>query len=251
MTTGTPQLQLTSAETATELDFRVTIGEREVPGTLWRPGAATGAPLLAMQHGGSGHRRDATSCQLARVLVEQIGCAVLVIDGPVHGERRRDWTSSGEVPRERMLEEFIRFWEADGAIDRVVEDWRAAIDAVEAAGLADTRRLGWIGMSMGCAYGVPLCAVEHRIQFAALGMFGLNWAHAERLRLDAAQITCPVMFHVQTKDEFFPLDQQRALFDAIGSADKRWREYPGTHGAPAPAQLADLIGYLSEAFSGF
>jgi alpha-beta hydrolase superfamily lysophospholipase len=47
----------------------------------------------------------------------------------------------------------------------------------------------------------------------------------------ASQITCPVLFLVQTDDELVPVDKAIAMFRAIGSKDKRMHAHPGAHSA--------------------
>ena len=84
--------------------------------------------------------------------------------------------------------------------------------------------VGYWGVSLGSAIGVPLVAAEPRITAAVLGLMG-----HETLAEAAARITVPVEFVLQWDDELVPRESGLALFDAIGSATKTLHANPGRH----------------------
>ena len=97
---------------------------------------------------------------------------------------------------------------------------------------------------MGTVLGLPFVASDPRISAAVLGACGLIGSgaarsrFAERLRADAPNVACPVLFMVQWDDEIFDREGALELFDTIGSADKRMHVHPGKHGA-FPQEAAD------------
>ncbi len=224
-------------------DFTVQGPDGVVPATLWTARRPAPAPLTLLQHGGPFHKRHERSDQLAEAVAERTGGAVLLIDGPVHGRRRSD---APDV--ETMLAAFEKHWREDPGIDGMVSDWRTALDAVLEQGWADPNRVAWFGMSMGTAYGIPLCAAEPRLKAAVMGMWGVDWGHEARLLESARAMTTPTLFQIKSEDEFFPARGQRVLFDAIGSPNKCLHTYPGGHSLTAPGQLDALLGFLARAF---
>lgn len=213
-----------------------------VPATFWNADLADSPPpVVLVQHGGPFHTRHEQSDSLARTIVERLDSAVLLIDGPIHGRRRTD-----ELGPQDMLAAFRQYWSEDGGIDDMVSDWTAALDTVLDRGWADQERVAWLGVSMGTAYGIPLCAACDRIKGAALGMWGLGWGNDEILIREARRMTTPALFQIKDRDEFFGTRSQRDLFDALGSADKCLRTFAGGHSLTAPGQLDQLLGFIAE-----
>jgi len=89
---------------------------------------------------------------------------------------------------------------------------------------------------MGTMFGLPYVASEPRIVAAVLGMCALRGtsidrSHIEgRLALDAGNVTCPLIFHVQWDDERFDRQSAFELYAMLGSTDKRLQATPGLHG---------------------
>jgi dienelactone hydrolase len=223
-------------------EFLLDVAGRRVPGVVWTPAARPSGeiPLVLVGHGGSQHKQADAVLDVARPLVQQHGFAVAAIDGPVHGTRRGDL---GTDPA-KVIGEFRSLWNEDPRIDEMVADWRAALNALVAQPGIDAGAVGWFGLSMGTAYGVPLCAAEPRIRAALLGMWGTSHPHGERLLADAAKIDCPVLFQRKLGDERFTPQGQQALFGALGSREKEIRTYEGGHVNPAGPQLADGLEFL-------
>jgi dienelactone hydrolase len=84
--------------------------------------------------------------------------------------------------------------------------------------------VGYFGISMGTAIGVPLVAVEPRITAA---VFGLHWPDV--LAEKAKQITIPIEFDMQWDDERIPREAGLTLFDAFASKEKTLHANAGKH----------------------
>jgi dienelactone hydrolase len=82
--------------------------------------------------------------------------------------------------------------------------------------------VGFWGISQGARVGLPLLAAEPRITAAVLGL-------ADGPVGSAPLVTAPVLFYVQSDDDLVQPDACRALFHALGSADKTLVENPGGH----------------------
>jgi dienelactone hydrolase len=211
-----------------ERRFDVRRGSRVVPGLLWTPPQAEGPrPLVLIGHGAAGSKREDYVVALGRRLVRHLGYATAAIDGPVHGDRRNGSDGGPDAP----LLEFAQAWSTNPDLtDDMVGDWRAALDALQEDPDVGKGAVGYWGLSMGTILGLPLVAAEGRIGVAVLGLMALVGPTENRLRADAATLECPVLFLMQWDDELFHRDGVLALFDAIGTADKRLHVQTGRHG---------------------
>jgi hypothetical protein len=82
--------------------------------------------------------------------------------------------------------------------------------------------VGLWGLSQGTRVGLPLLAAEPRIVAAVLGL-------ADAPMASARLVTAPVLFYAQSDDDLVDPEACRALFAALGSADKTIVENPGGH----------------------
>lgn len=222
-------------------NFAVTANGRTVPGVIWtREGDEGPRPLVLVGHGGSQHKEDSGVTDIAYPLVGEAGFAVAAIDGPVHGDRRL----SGSVSPGQVIQDFRKLWVDNPSMEEMAQDWSATIDFLAALPEIKADAIGWFGISMGTAYGLPVCATDKRIRAALLGMWGTSHAHGARLVEIAQKVSCPVLFHRKTEDERFTQEGQRALYDAIGSEEKQFHDYPGLHINPQGAQLDDALHFL-------
>jgi len=121
----------------------------------------------------------------------------------------------------------------------------AALDHVRATRRWPDLPVGYIGVSMGTAYGIPYLASDRRVQAAAIGLWSTNYAASGHLSGFAAQIRCPVWFTQQWDDEFFDREGTAQLFDALGTRDKRLVAYPGPHRALEGERLDDAVDFLA------
>ena len=135
----------------------------------------------------------------------------------------------------------------DVVLDRSADEWRASIDVLGDLEIVDTNSLGYVGMSMGTRFGLPLGAIlGDRVRCVAFGKFGLQQTplmpkgldSPERVARDARRITATALFHMQWHDDVFPRDGQLALFDLLGSSDKQLIAYSGTHGQTKPEAVS-------------
>jgi len=99
---------------------------------------------------------------------------------------------------------------------------------------------------------VPLVAAEKRVKAAVLGLMGISGPAHYRPTVEAAarSIDCPVMFIAQLEDELFPREEQSALFDALGTKDKRLHANPGLHAAVPMEELRHSREFLNRYLAG-
>lgn len=218
-----------------------TVGD--IPGVLWSPttatdtaadnatGTATGpAPLILMGHGGGTHKKWPAMTGRARLLVTA-GFHVACIDAPGHGDRPRTAHDEQEIA---ALYAARAAGEPEGPVvvrynahlaERAVPEWRTTLDALEQLPeIGAQSPVGYYGLNMGTAIGVPLAAAEPRITAA---VFGLHWPEA--LAETARRITIPIEFALQWDDEHIPRASGLALFDAFASKEKTLHANTGAH----------------------
>ncbi|SNS70160.1 dienelactone hydrolase family protein [Actinomadura mexicana] len=218
----------TSSDGVLERDF--TLGE--ITGALWTPASGTDRlPLVLMGHGGGQHGKAPAMAGRAHRIVTGCGFAVAAIDAPGHGGRPRTARDEREIAAMR------RAMSADEPVgpivgrynahlaERAVPEWRATLDALqELPEIGAGGPVGYLGLSLGSAIGVPLVAAEPRISAAVLGLFWL-----ESLVETAERITVPIEFLLQWDDELIPRESGLALFDAFASKEKTLHANTGAH----------------------
>jgi pimeloyl-ACP methyl ester carboxylesterase len=214
----------------------------DVPGVLWSPArAAAGAPLLLMGHGGGLHKRAAGLVARARKAVVRDGFHVAAIDSPGHGERPRSqedqqWVAAMLRARERgePLAPTITPFNTSLA-ERAVPEWQRTIDALQSLPeIGDAAPIGYSGMTLASAIGIPLAVADPRIRAAIFG--GVFVYHA---MLDAArQLTIPIEFLLPWDDDEIDRESGFALFDAFASEQKTLLAFPGSH-FHVPAERID------------
>ena len=221
--------------------FDLKVDAEVVPGIRWRPEGAAGAPTptILIGHGGTQHKRVPNVLGLARRFVRHLGVTAVALDAPGHGDRVTD-PAAAEAARKRLES---RIAARTGAMDLSpeeakawvartrdgVKEWRALVDDLEAGGQHDGR-LGYWGVSMGTAIGLPFVAAEPRVQAAVLGLAGIsNRPGADDFEAAARSLSIPILFLFQWDDELMSRESGLALFDAIGSKEKTMHINPGGH----------------------
>jgi cephalosporin-C deacetylase-like acetyl esterase len=218
----------TSSNGVVERDFVV----GEIPGVLWSPASGSDrAPLVLMGHGGGQHKKAPAMAGRAHRLVTDGGFTVATIDAPGHGDRPRTATDEREVAALREataagepIGPIVERYNADIA-ERAVPEWQAVLDALqELPEIGADGPVGYYGLHMGTAIGVPLAAAESRITAAVFGVF---WP--ESLSEAAKRITVPIEFALQWDDENIERQAGLALFDAFASKEKTLHANAGAH----------------------
>lgn len=228
----------TSDDGVVERDFLV----GDVPGVLWSPeNARPGTPLLLMGHGGGLNKRAPGLVARARDAVVRDGFAVASIDAPGHGDRPRSAEDQQWV--ERMMAEraagrpiasVVAGFNASLA-DRAVPEWQATIDALqELPEIGAGAPIGYSGMALASAIGIPLAAADARIKAAIFGGVLVD----EALTLAARQVTIPLEFLLPWDDAEIDRASGLALFDEFGSTTKTLLAFPGSH-FTVPAEQLD------------
>ncbi|MEV4351067.1 alpha/beta hydrolase [Actinoplanes sp. NPDC049596] len=215
----------TSADGIRERDF--TVGD--VPGVLWSPaGADSPTPLILMGHGGGNHKKSPAMTGRAELLIKA-GCSVAVLDAPGHGDRPRTAHDDHEIA---ALFAARAAGAPEGPIvvrynlhlaEQAVPEWQRTLDALDKT--IEFTQVGYFGLNMATATGIPLIARDPRITAAVLGQF---WP-APTLLEAARRITIPIEFALQWHDEHIPRQDGLALFDAFASPEKTLHANAGTH----------------------
>jgi dienelactone hydrolase len=235
---------VTSDVAESRLDLEVE--GRRVPGVLWRPTTADGSePLVLAGHGGGfgtdGHKRVDSIVRLARRLATAHGIATLAIDQPGCGDR--DGAAEEQARRRRMTvqEAVASLWTKD-LVEEMIGDWHAMLDHLgEHEGLGHTG-VGYWGLSGGTTFGLPLVATERRISAAVLGLNG----DVPLMQAYAPDVTCPVTWMMNLDDRFMTRDSCLALFERLGSEEKRVLAYPGDHGEHLDDAIPDWARWFAD-----
>lgn len=218
--------------------FTVACAGEQVPAVLWAPEGAKGPrPLVLMGHGGSQHKKIESLRIRAHQYARRLGYATLAIDAPGHGDRisreeaARNMAEvgarvSGQVAADWTPERLRQMGER---MKKAVPEWKAALDAAQAIDFVGADGpVGYWGVSMGTAIGVPFVAAEPRIACAVFGLAGLRPGATEMAEA-AAKITIPLEFVFQWDDAVASREHGIALFEAFASKEKTMHINPGGH----------------------
>jgi len=230
--------------TATE--FVLTVEGRTVPGVLWAPDTCVApVPLLLAGHGGGfgfgGSRHSESNVDVATILAEEFGIATVAIDQPGCGDRPGAEEEQARR-REMSIDDAIASLWTDDLVMELAVDWRAAVDHAQGPLGLGIGPLAYYGVSGGTTFGLPLVATEPRIVVAVLG---LNSA-VPLMTKYAPQVTCPVLYLQSLDDTFMSRDASLALFDQLGSKDKRVHAHPGNHGEFPIDENDDIARFIAK-----
>jgi dienelactone hydrolase len=203
-----------------------------IPGVLWTPADAAGPrPLILLAHGGGQHKKAPGMVARGRRYAAGCGFAAVSIDAPGHGDRPR---TEGDQQFVARLRELMAAGQPVGPhvtrhnaelAAQAVPEWQSVLDALRKdARQADGGPVGYWGVSLGTAIGLPLAAAEPRIGAAVFGCLG-----HETLTEAAARVTVPVEFLLQWDDALVPRESGLALFDALASPEKSLHANSGDH----------------------
>ena len=222
----------------TRRSFCVSVAGEPVPGVIWAPEGASGPrPLILMGHGGSQHKKTPGIRTRAARYAQKLGYATLAIDAPGHGDRisRAEAVTlmretgarvTGQVPSGWTPERLRMMAKRTSA---AVPEWKAALDLAQSFDFVGAGGpVGYWGVSMGTAIGVPFVSQEPRITCAVLGLAGLRPGAAD-FEAAAKAITIPVEFVFQWEDAVAPRETGLALFNAFASKEKTLHVNPGGH----------------------
>ncbi len=217
---------------------------RRVPALVLTPEDASGQrPVVLLGHGVADSKDDPKMLSIARWLVRRERWAVVLIDGPVHGERRSgegaDVSQEGRVALGKPE-----------TYEEMTDDWRRTLDACGELPDVGNQRAAYLGFSMGTLLGVPMVAAEPRFRCAVFAIGGTIGERQPNLLTRAAeQIERPVLLINQSEDASFSREAAFRLYDAM-SGPKRIFFYPGGHSA-VPREAMDrarefLRGHLAD-----
>jgi pimeloyl-ACP methyl ester carboxylesterase len=226
-----------------ERRFEVCVAERSVPGILWLPadGVPGPRPLVLIGHGATLHKRVDHIVAVAHLLVRDHGFAAAAIDAPGHGDRNTD-PGADDI---QLFSDFLAEWSRPGSTDDVIAEWKATLDGLRDLDEVGDGPLGYWGLSMGTIYGIPFVASEPRVQAAVFGLLGLLGPTRDRLEADGRALSCSTLFIQQWHDQLVPREQSFALFDILGSVDKRLHAHPGEHAAVPAEELVFSVDFLA------
>jgi dienelactone hydrolase len=227
----------TNEDGVVEHRFDLTVGDEVVPGIRWLPQQPDQPhPTVLIGHGGTQHKRVPNILALGQRLARS-GYGAVAIDAPGHGDRMTDADREMQDARRRATQESggqrppmsseARRALAERAPAHVAE-WKAVLDALEQQPGSADGPFGYWGLSMGCAFGLPLVATEPRISAAVLGLAGL-WDGNEAQLKAARSVSIPILFLFQWDDELMTRESGLALWDALGSERKTLHINPGGH----------------------
>lgn len=248
---------------------------RAVPAILLAPeGAAGPRPAVLIGHGAGGDKKSEPFPAIGRVFVRRCGWASVIIDGPIHGERR----PPGLDDPVRHFAEVRKLMGRRETYEAVAADWRGVVDALGELADVGNQQVGYIGFSMGTVMGVPAVAAEPRIRCAVFCIGGVaRPGGAEALvrnlggdprglpsqEVEAA--TAPrnsylletaarigqrqVLMLNQSEDEAFSREGTFQLYDAL-TGPKRIMFFPGTHVQMPRESINQAVLFFREHLAG-
>lgn len=218
-----------TADGVRERDF--TLGE--ITGVLWTPETAVeAAPLILMGHPGGLHKKARGLVDRARTYVTTCGYTAASIDAPGHGDRPRaeqdqQWVAAMFAAREagEPIGPIVAEYN-ESLAERAVPEWQATLDALTALPEIGTETpVGFSGMTLASATGIPLAAIDPRIRAAVFGGVLVY----DALTSAARKVTIPIQFILPWDDPEIDRRSQLELYDAFGSKEKSLHANPGSH----------------------
>jgi dienelactone hydrolase len=199
--------------------FEITsANDQRVPGLLFRPATdAQPGPTILVAHPATLDKASeyitGPAQQWARA-----GATCITIDQAGHGER-----ASGPV----SIEEFRRFplRQARQSVQTAI-DWMRVVDYLETRDDVDSRRLGFVGFSMGGRRGAAFVGLDQRVSAAVFCISGAatgtptNDAEQQAKHIADPLTFAPMMNQATlvvagTRDDVVPPDAARQFFDAM------------------------------------
>lgn len=239
-----------SVDGVVERDF--TVGD--VPGVLWAPESGpSDGPLILIGHGSGFHKRAPGVVGRARHYVATYGFRAAAIDAPGHGDRDRSeqdtrWDEARE--RARAAGESLGPVVAEyyGSLaERSVPEWRATLDALLALPeIGPDSGVGYEGMTLASAIGIPLVAAEPRIGAAVFGGI-FAW---EPLLEAARRIGVPIQYLVAWDDPVVDRQCGFDLYDAFCSERKTLHANPGGNHQVPRFEVDDAARFFGRNLAG-
>lgn len=229
-------LDETTEKGVVERRFDLKTTDDVVPGIHWLPETPAGShPTVLIGHGGTQHTRVPNVVGLARKLVREAGYGVVALDAPAHGDRATDADRAAMAARREQRRQGegrppLGSAAARALGDRapkVVAEWKLLLDDLGTNDRWASGPFGYWGVSMGCAFGLPLVASEPRIAAAVLGLAGLREGTGQAEL--AGRVKIPILFLFQWHDELMRRESGVALWQALGSEEKTMHINPGPH----------------------
>jgi pimeloyl-ACP methyl ester carboxylesterase len=227
-----------SEDGVTRRSFSVSVAAETVPAVIWAPEGATGPrPLVLMGHGGSQHKKTPTLAARARQYAKKFGYATLAVDAPGHGDRisREEAVTLARETGARVTGQVASGWTPERLklmaqrTSSAVPEWNAALQAALGFDfVGQGGPVGYWGVSMGTAIGVPFVSQCPHITAAVFGLAGLR-PGASEFEAAARKIAIPVEFVFQWDDAVAAREHGIGLFDAFGSSEKTMHINPGGH----------------------
>lgn len=224
----------------------------EVTAALWEPEhAEPGTPLVLLGHGGGRQFRHHPAMAGRARLLTDAGFRAVALDVEGHGPRPRGPQDEEVVAALHAARRagapigpIVEPYNADLA-RRTVPEWRALLAGLLALPAIGDAPVGYWGITLGTAIGVPLVAEEPLIRAAALGLF---WPST--LFEPARRITVPIEFALQWDDEHIPREGSLALFDAFASTEKSLHVNAGKHMDMPRFEAASAVRFFERHLCG-
>ena len=128
----------------------------------------------------------------------------------------------------------------------MVSDWTVTLTKLQDLNELKNIPVGYYGLSMGTAYGLPFLAVEKRIEAAVIGMWGSNYPNSGQLVEAARHVRSPVCFLHKNEDQFFTLEGAFEIFDALLTDDKRMLISTGLHEPATSEQIEVTLDFFEK-----
>ncbi|AZG47200.1 alpha/beta fold hydrolase [Gordonia insulae] len=233
-----------------ERDFTVD----DIPGVLWMPPTVRESrSLVLMGHGGGLSARHPGVVARAHHYVEHYGLTVAAVNTPGHGGR--PWTDEDRgwidaLRAARAAGESIRPVVSEfnqSLAERAVPEWQRVLDELQQVPeIGVEAPVGYAGLTLGTAIGIPFTARDPRISAAVFG----GYYDYESLVEAARQITVPIELILSWDDTEIDRVAGLRLFDAFGSPDKTMRAHVGGHKRIPPIEADNTARFFARQLTG-
>jgi dienelactone hydrolase len=138
-------------------------------------------------------------------------------------------------------------------VQYIMIDVQIVCDYLQTRNDLDSERIAYYGVSWGGYMAPYILSIEDRIKIGILALFGVissdKYHEMDQINY-LPRVKIPILLMDGRYDFTFPLNQQQAFYDFLGTpeSDKEWKLYESTHFIPRKDLINESLNWLDKYF---